>query len=384
MKVLMITLAIGIPITVNAQFTIHSARQGFSMAVQMNNQGIFGRGAFHSNSPPPCDFAGFAYPIDSTMEHLWGGGLWIGGLLDTSTSGNLPPIKLVSTTYEGWAGPYYEFFPGSTVADTIWQVSSGSPEPMGWDAYWGSALPFAPFSDSDFYCKYTDNRIPIAQHVPLNVEVIQSSYVWDDPFADGVQLVKYRIVNKGDRQIDSAYVGVFNEFAFGGGPCSPPYYFFQHYVDYFSNPHTGFMSNPSNPLATPAGIGLIATSTLAGSSRVTFRWYPGPQSPTPDANRYDLLSSGVIQPQSNPSEPRVLFGCGPFTIRPSSGPNPDTVEAVFAYVAAHNVPELMLHASRAREIYLNGGPTSVGGEFGNTSSSFLLEQIIQIPLTHRQ
>lgn len=105
---------------------VRHAKQGFSMRLCFDNRGVIGRMAYPDF---PNDSIGLEYPLGSACEHVFGGGLWVGGKLDTAQSGTSMPIRLVSTAYEGWSGPLFEFFPGNSVADTIWKVNDTIPAP---------------------------------------------------------------------------------------------------------------------------------------------------------------------------------------------------------------------------------------------------------------
>ena len=145
------------------------------MRMWIDNKSTWGRQAV----PGPFLSLGLEYPIGDPREHLFGASPWIGGLLDTSTTGTAPPLKLVSTGYQGWsaAGQLYEMFPGSSPADTFWSAARhDTVKPAGWDQYWRGGLPFNPLSDQDFYCMYTDHETNVPDHIPLNLKFIQSSF----------------------------------------------------------------------------------------------------------------------------------------------------------------------------------------------------------------
>jgi hypothetical protein len=155
------------------------------------------------NSPP--ELLGCEYPAGSDVEHVYGAGVWIGGIVDTATGGRpSSPATLVTTGYEGWAGPLYEMYPSDDSHNRIWTASvADTVKPADWDAYWGSSLPFRPVSDQDFYCMYTDTfQTSIASHVPLRLKVIQKSYAWSG-YADAIILIEYLIVNVGTRHHDA-------------------------------------------------------------------------------------------------------------------------------------------------------------------------------------
>lgn len=125
---------------------VDQVKQGFSMRMWLDNRGVFGREAFPGITPIyPGDSIGLEYPIGSGVEHLWGAGIWVGGLLDTSSAGGQPPLKLVTSSYNNDAANFlFETFPGNDVADTIWETSlRDTVAPPGWDDYWEGIIPFA-------------------------------------------------------------------------------------------------------------------------------------------------------------------------------------------------------------------------------------------------
>jgi len=334
-------------------------KQGFSMRMWMDNKGVFGHQAYNEGNSVPTDTLGLEYPIGSGVEHIFGGGIWVGGFLDTSATGNNTPLKLVTTGYEGWSGPLYEMYPGNDVADTVWTASKrDSIAPPGWDAYWGPSFPYSPVSDKDFYVKYTDYGRSVAGHVPLKLKVYQNSYAWDDPYADAIIIVEYLIMNEGTKPIDSAYVGWF--FEADVGPVSVSQYHTRNFTAYIPGSFTAYIHNPVDLGSTPVGATLLwpQDTTLT----YTFAWYRGQDSPTPDAVRYDVLSSGIIQPDEFPalSDTRFLFAFGPFHIDPISTPGTEPLRIAIAIISGYSRTidhriVLQNNAARAKDIYLNRG-----------------------------
>jgi hypothetical protein len=334
--------------------TYSAAKQGYSMKLEFNNMGGFGRIGYPpyraTPNPPAAESLGLEYPVGQLIEHIYGGGIWIGGILDTARTGTSPPLRLVSLTYEGWAGPYFELFPGSQQADSIWRVyGRNAPKPSGWDPYWGGALAFRPMADQNFYCNYRDSAsVEVAQHVPLNVRVIQSSFAWNDPYAEGIHIIEYKIMNMGRKTIDSAYVGFFLEGDVG--PISVPFFYQHNYSGYLASTRTAFSHNPIDIGSTPVGISILNASRPLDLLRTTFHWFQGPQTPTPDVQRYIAMSAGVIDStESVLSDTRFILACGPFTIRPGSA-NPDTVVFAVAILSAQSVTVLNTRAARARHL----------------------------------
>lgn len=342
--------------TVNAQIRHQAQKHGFSMRMWINNVGAMGRVAvppFRPTPGPPLDSLGLEYPIGQPVEHLFGGGLWIGGLLDTARVGTSPQLRLVTVTYEGWAGPYYEMFPGSTPEDTLYILHNASRhdtvEPPGWHAYWGGALPFRPVSDHDIYYTYTDTVLRPYGHVPLRLKVIQSALAWNEPTGEAITIVQYKLMNMGYKRIDSMYFGFFAETDVG--PISSPQYWIRNYSGYYSAIRTAYTHNPFDFGSTPVGVRLLGLSQPI--ERITFRWFPGSTTPPTDEGKYTWLSSGVILPDEYPnlSDTRFVLAAGPYTMRPAAGPSPDTLIVTFAVVSGISLTSLYQNAVRADSLY---------------------------------
>jgi hypothetical protein len=345
---------------VSQGFVIEEKKQGFSLRLWMDNRGVFGRQAYPGTIPD--DSLGCEYPVGTNIEHIFGGGIWVGGLLDTSASGNSTPLRLVTTSYEGWAGPppsLVETYPGNDPGDSIWVASKqDTVKPAGWDAYWGGDISFDPISDRDFYMRYTDYNRPEPQHIPMNLKFIQSCYAWNDPYADAIIIVEYRIINTGTRQIDDAYIGWF--FEADVGPVNVPNYWTRDFTAYIPETFTAYIHNPDDEGSTPIGATLLwpQDTTLT----YTFAWFPGSQTPAPDGPKYDVLSSGIIEPDEYPalSDTRFLFAFGPFTIKPATDPTADTLRVAIGIISGysrridHRIV-LQTNANRAKDIYLNRG-----------------------------
>ena len=353
---LLASLSVFITAEVSADYD--QAGQGYSMRVQLNNWGVFGQAAPFSD-----DSIGIEYPIGADVEHLYGGGIWVGGRLDTSATGTFPPLTLVSSAYEGWVGPE-EFKPGLLPADTFWTVEGqGNPKPDGWDEYWGSALPFRSMADHSLHCWYADTGVAVGGHIPLRIRIIQSTFVWNSTQGEAVQIVEFRIINIGGKQIDSAFVGFFADADVG--PISVPNFFQRNCSGYYQSLETGFAENPIDVPSTPVGV-------TALTSQPVFQWWNGPNSPSNDVGRFSFLITPASDPDQCPSlsDTRFLLGLGPYTIRPSSDPNPDTILVAFAIISGLDSQSLQEHAVNAMQLYgdLVVGVRPTAGEIpGNVS-----------------
>jgi hypothetical protein len=364
----LLVVATMLPTKMSSQPRHQSGKQGYSMKIMLNNAGAMGKAAYPpfrpTLSPPtPADSLGLEYPIGQRIEHLFGGGIWIGGRLDTTRgSGTNEPLRLVTCSYEGWAGPLFEMYPGSDQADTIWRASRERPDqkPADWDSYWGGSLPFKPISDQDFYMTYNDTVVRPSGHIPLRLKVVQSSYAWNDPYADAIVILEYKIMNMGEKTINDAFVAFF--FEPDVGPINRSQYWTRNFTAYIREARTAYSHNPVDDGSTPVGVALLATSRPLDSLTYTFQWFRGDDTPPTDAAKYEFMSSGDIRPDEYPSlsDTRFLFGFGPFAIRPRTHPTPDTLKIAVAVVSGfsrridHRIV-LQNNAARALDIYLNQG-----------------------------
>jgi len=333
---------------IEAQGNVHRAKQGFSSRLQMDNRGALGVIAYPSS--PPAESLGIEYPLGSNAEHLFGAGMWVGGLLDTSGSFSGTPLRLVTTFYEGWAeSPLFEGRPGPTPADTIWRATrQDTATPPGWVDYWGASLPYDPISDNDLYCVYTDTSRVRSGYVPLRLKVVQSSYAWDSPVP--LTILDYRIFDIGTRVIDSVYVGWL--FDADVGPIEVAQYWTRNYSAYFQSQRTAYVHNPIDVRSTPIGLHLLTAPLPLDSVRLSFQWFRGFDTPPNDTAKYAFMSTGEVESDEYPnlSDTRFLLSVGPFTLRPPP-PARDPLRIAVAIVSGENLTELQENALYADSLY---------------------------------
>src|SRR5207247_1008649 len=105
----------------------------------------------------------------------------------------------------------------------------------------------------------------VTGHVPLKLKVFQSSYAWDDTYADAIIILEYRIINAGRKTIDSSYVGFFIDWDVG--PYRVASYFGRNFTGYYQDSRTAYATNPSDRGSTPVGCALLSTSRSLDSLR---------------------------------------------------------------------------------------------------------------------
>ncbi len=171
------------------------------ISLAVNNNGTFGTGhtmiphadCFTGEFVPSCE-----YPRGSEGSYLSVGALWVGGVIDGDT--------LVSCGADGWNGTG-EFFPDeSPFGDMIYRSTLDSTASDHRIAV----------SEEDYIAVYTDTYIEeVARdyfgrpHMPLGIEVTQSSYAWSCQPAEDFVLINFQIKNISSNSIGDLYLGVF-------------------------------------------------------------------------------------------------------------------------------------------------------------------------------
>ncbi len=182
----------------NLQFAVHDIGR---LAMTISNSGTFGTSSLGTTIIDGEIALSCEYPINSRIEYLFTGALWIGAVVGRDT--------LVSVAAEGWFG-IKEFFPDAGAAGEI-VVRTNLKNDPDYD-------PMA-ISEQDMICSFTDTFIdpgltgedPIDNrpHLPLNVAVRQSSYAWSYEYAEDFVLFDYKISNIGVFPIRDLYLAIY-------------------------------------------------------------------------------------------------------------------------------------------------------------------------------
>jgi len=187
----------------NVSFEVHKINR---LALTVTNNGFFGTG-YYSSVPidPETGQTAFAceYPINSNVEYLWVGSLWIGAVVGRDT--------LVSTGAEGYYLSRYivEFWPDAGDDGRIIKKSS---QPYSIN-YSRDAV-----SEEDIILAYCDtltdptyvdiDPIDNRPHQPLNLDITQRTYAWSYPYAEDFVLFDFSIKNIGHFPLKQLYIGV--------------------------------------------------------------------------------------------------------------------------------------------------------------------------------
>ncbi len=325
-----------------------------NILLTVTNFGTLGHG-FSKAGQPSCE-----YPKGSGIEHLFDGGLWVGGIKAGEklvTTGAVDAASVVNVL-QG-----FEFTNSADPTDVVLQRSTLLDSKFfSLDAVSHQDL-IAKFTDRNTVVPETGDRIP--EHKPLGIDVHLEAYAWALSFANAFVILNYTITNASNEPIENVYVGLWMDTMVGNTKLTPNMgpnrtWNFRDdgngYVDslrlayeYDYDGEDGFAENY-------IGIKLLGSTPFpeGDSVRAIFNMWqfrnnddPVFFSPNSDDQRYDKMSRGLnTDPNwSNPNSElywRKLPGAiGPNnrTMLLSTGPFPvlqpgDTLNVVFAVVCA--------------------------------------------------
>jgi hypothetical protein len=184
----------------NVNLEVHKINR---LALSITNNGCFGTGYFGGSPVDPetgVSVLACEYPINSNIEYLWVGALWVGAVIGRDT--------LVSCGAEG----YYDIV-------ELWPDAGDNGEMIRRSTQTFS-IHYSPdaISEEDIICKYFDtlndpglvviDPVDNRPHRPLNLEITQRSYAWSYPYADDFILFDFEIKNIGQFPLKQLYIGL--------------------------------------------------------------------------------------------------------------------------------------------------------------------------------
>lgn len=326
-----------------------------NIGLTVTNFGMYGHGFSLWPEQPNCEF-----PLGSGIEHIFDGGLWIGGYIgDVSEGGTgsaLGPfvstatVDAASVSISG-GGSEYTTAKGSQVVERSAILDSPHYSPQA-------------VSHQDFVMNFTDsnttylNGEPIVDHNPLGVTIHQETYAWNYPFSDFFVIMNYWIKNVSDKVVDSAYVALWTDTVVRNTNITSPRVgspFFNKSGNGFSDSlNLAYEFDATGDVGfTDSYIGIQYLGSSPNLDSVNFvSWQfqntddPNLFAPQNDIERYSKMNGwfdkgqsvrfgnceSCVKPNSirAPSNRSVLISAGPFRqIQPG-----DSVNIVFALTAA--------------------------------------------------
>lgn len=177
-----------------------------NIRITVTNFGTFGHGFALWPEQPSCEF-----PAGSGIEHIFDGGLYIGGYIADTEAGDNRKGPFVTTAAVDASsvssrGGGFEFT--NTAASFVKERSSLLTSKF----YDPTAIShqdlISDFSDTS--TTYLNGEV-IENHDPLGVAVHQENYAWNYPFADFFVIFNYWIKNVSDKYINDMYVGLWSD-----------------------------------------------------------------------------------------------------------------------------------------------------------------------------
>ena len=141
------------------------------------------------------------YPKESGNNYLFGAAVWIGAVVGMDT--------LVSTGFDGWIIAR-EMFPDEAPGGNFIHRSTLDPNSPEFERA---------ISEQDFIAVYMDtftsgvpdlapDEIDGRPHIPLGLEITQTSMAWSVPYAEDFVLLDYAVKNISDQQLSEVYFGI--------------------------------------------------------------------------------------------------------------------------------------------------------------------------------
>ena len=186
-----------------------------NVAATISNLGIIGnsfRGSFNLENFSSCEF-----PVNSGIEHIFDGGLWVGGVVNGQTAVSTGAIDDASGFSSGKRG--FEFTSKTPLTER--SILFDSPF-FSTDAV--SQQDFVSvFTDSAIVVNTGTTRIPIEDHLtPLGIEVKFEAYNWNFNFANFFIILNFNITNVNSVPIDSIYTGYWIDAVIRNVNLTPP------------------------------------------------------------------------------------------------------------------------------------------------------------------
>jgi hypothetical protein len=325
------------------------------MAATITNLGNIGNsfsGSYNVQGFPSCE-----YPCGSGVEHVFDGGLWLGGLIDGTVVVSTGAVDDATGYSTGKSGFEYTSTQQLGVRSTLFDDPNYSPDALSHQDY------FSTFSDSAVRIQTGPNSsVPLVGHdQPIGIEVAFSALNWNFSFSNFFVILTYRITNVGTNTLENPYVGYWIDGVIRNVNVTPPGgtpFFNKGGNGYIDSLNLGYEFDATgDPGFTDSYVGTkFLGAEINGAcpegpdydvffNTWQFRNSSDPRYffPTDDLRRYDKLSSGLnrldaweseIQTQIQGANNRSnLVSAGPF---PAFAPG-DVLEVAFAIVCARRV-----------------------------------------------
>ena len=349
--------------------------------LNVTNWGLIG--SHYSMETPYADAPSARWPGADGIDHLWGAGLWVGGIqagerkvstgqYETELRATRDPLDVIYET--AWDAPAAARYPFDHPDDDGDGLEDEDP-PNGRDDD-GDGLvdeDMAGISDQLLRSVMNDTLSTdlFPDHEPLRIEVVQQSYQWAaDEAADFVGF-DFTITNRGATPITELYAAIFSDFDIDdpGGPADAAddlCGFFAGTVEAYpgqpvdvavaymfegdgatTSGYIGWLpvGHPTDPdgVAAPAVVGVRSFQRFSGQAP-----FDQGGDPTNDSERYEAMSWDQ-QDSDSPgiSDFRLLTSVGPFAALGAG----ESLTVSYVLVIGADLESMLRNAARARLVY---------------------------------
>lgn len=186
-----------------------------NIAATISNLGLIGNafgGSFDVLGYPSCE-----YPSGSGIEHVFQGGLWVGGLVNGQISVSTGAEDDPTGYSTGRSGFEYTSQTPLTERSSLFDSPFFTPDAVSHQDF------FSTFYDTATVVRTNTGEIPILNHLaPLGVKVDFESYNWNFSFANFFVILNFHITNINDVPIDSVYIGYWIDGVVRNVNITPP------------------------------------------------------------------------------------------------------------------------------------------------------------------
>ncbi|MBC8424066.1 hypothetical protein H8E07_08070 [bacterium] len=207
----LLTAALLVAATATARPRKDMVAQAGIIGLTITNLGYIGNG-LSDPGQPSCE-----YPLNSKVEHLFLGGLWVGAVTADGSIRVTTGAQDVSNLEAGDNMREFEDYTEAAHPDSdfvwVWSNSQNS------DSYHPSAL-----ATQHIGCIFDDDTDPESgNHVPMGLKVYLRALAWGSPYADDFVILDYTIVNVSGTELSDVYVGIWNDTTVGNTLINNPY-----------------------------------------------------------------------------------------------------------------------------------------------------------------
>jgi hypothetical protein len=336
-----------------ADIYVEEVTSAGNVAATISNLGIIGNsfsGSFNVEGKPSCE-----YPAGSGIEHIFDGGLWVGGLINGEVAVSTGAVDASRGYSTGGAG--FEFTSKNPLVERSALFNSPFFDPQAISHQDFSST----FYDTSLFVNTASSRIRINSHnTPLGIQVDFSALNWNFSFANFFVILNFEITNINSVPIDSVFIGYWMDGVVRNVNITPPggSAFFNkggnNYIDSlglayefdatgdvgFTDSYVGikYLGGELNG-ACPANESFdihYNTWQFQNTSDPLYFF------PTTDVQKYNKMTVGLNQlpdwpvisgSLNSPNNRSTLLSAGPFT-RLEPG---ETVEVAFAVICARRV-----------------------------------------------